>query len=1772
MKMSENGDQGDKAKVVGGGEEARIEAVKKRCSGVKGWLTRATNSLSLLLAQEEPASRLEIVDCLEDFDMRLLAYDEAQAELEYITRKEDLDQIIQEAYDYRCGCKKVRLRAVSRLATLDENLRKEDNASVSANSNSKPDVKLPKLILPEFKGEVVEWQSFWDQFNAVVHQSELPDITKFTYLKSVLKDEALSSIKGLSLTSKNYYSAINILQDRFGRKERIVFSHVQELLSMVSSGKQNSLVNLRKLQDKVLNNVRSLEALEITGQQYGVLLTPIVLSCLPNDFRIEWARNSAGHENDLDWLLKFLDDEIQLRETSATFKNLAKQEVTDEKKKKPTTASALPAITASAFSCSLCDKSNHPTYKCYELTRCNLTERKAKIMRKGLCFKCLAKGHTVSDCVSSKTCSSCGGSHHFVICPKSKKEFVKREPETPKSELNQESAIGNSSLTGTVTLAAKQSEVNVIMQTMSVRVQGSKGSVLANILFDSGSDRSYISRGLVDKVGPTFTGSELVSYATFGSGNASKDEFRSVYSVQLHGTSQGSAAISAIEVPIVCVPLHRKRIPQDILKSFNGIEFVENYSQNETKSVDILIGLDYYWKLVKPDSGVLRKGMVALNTVFGWLLSGSFGNGKSPCSTLSHPLLCIQDSDFRRIWDVNVPADDDSVEHLLDNFKSKIKFKEGRYEVSLPWKLPEKGSRIVDNFDQALRRFNGLKRKLANNTDLQAQYDQVLQEMEDSGFIEEVPVDEVVSQHPVYYLPHRPVVRDSSTSTKVRPVFDASAKSGDISLNDLLETGPNLVPNLVEIIIRFRRWPIALIADIKKAFLQIGVRKEDQDVHRFLWEQNGSLRIMRLVRVPFGNRSSPFILNATIKHHLEQYKPDRVVKELNTNLYVDDLLSGADTEAEAKQMVADACRIMSEAGMTLTKWGSNSSEVVQNSYDLSASEPDSLKVLGLKWLPSEDCFAFEGIPVDQNLVITKRVVLSLIARLFDSMGMITPFSISLKSLFQDLWKLGLDWDTEVPEEYRVKVQGWIEDLSHLKSFRVSRPYTSGPWRNVSDVQLHAFGDASERAFGACVYLVARNSEGHWTSSLVLSKARVAPVKKVTLPRLELLGAVLAIQLVEFVRKALDLDKDSCYCWTDSTIVLNWIQGDAYKWKPFVANRISQIQDLTAPSHWSHCSGSNNPADLVTRGISASDLIESELWLSGPSFLIEGVNLDVDKELSLKDEDSHQIGDEYVSQTLVSASENLSQVVDTERWSTLMKSVRVVGWILRFAFNAKSKPQSRRMGDLSFTELESAKIQLIKIVQAQHFQEEIHALQAGSHVKKGSSLYQLSPFIDDKGLLRVQGRLEFARLTNEEKHPIILPKGHFALLVVRFQHRLLKHAGVKLLLNSLRNTYWILGARYLCKRVKRECISCQKLDAPKSNQIMAPLPEDRVVQSSPFSVSGLDHGGPLYCVDQIGKKFYVLLFTCASTRATHLELVDSLSSETTVLAIRRFIARRGMPRMFMSDNAKGFVAARDTLLKLFGPEGPEWKFIAPRAPWWGGMWERMVGTMKSALKKWVGNRCLTQRELETCLHEIEACLNSRPLSFVGSDLEDGAALTPAHFLLGRAISAKPFLSPDDMCDADHLVQLHSARLCQLDKFWSVWSKEYIRNLPPGRGHLDRGSIQEGSIVLVEDESSKRLQWPLGIVRKVFPGRDKLVRTAEIKTSKGVFIRPIQRLHSLELTAPFTEIEEPPKIGLTDKDVIVNPKSQSDPEPTQVESSVQTRNRYGRIVKKPQRLDL
>ena len=332
--------------------------------------------------------------------------------------------------------------------------------------------------------------------------------------------------------------------------------------------------------------------------------------------------------------------------------------------------------------------------------------------------------------------------------------------------------------------------------------------------------------------------------------------------------------------------------------------------------------------------------------------------------------------------------------------------------------MEAKSSKLKNNENQAKVRLNNLSHKLAKDPKLQNRYDVALTEIETSGIITEVKPEEICVPYPVFYMPHRPVVRESSLTTKVRPVFDASAKGHNgISLNDCMEAGPCLIPSLVEILIRFRRWKVALTSDITKAFLQIQIRREDQDVHRFFWNHNGLVRIMRFLRVPFGNKCSPYLLNATVQHHLASFPLTNTVEELKENLYVDDWLSGADSDYEACQMFSEACEIMKKAGMQLSKWNSNSEKVSdQFSKEISVKheKPDFVKILGMKWLPHNNSFSFDGVGVPSESLTTKRLVLSCIARLFDPLGLLNPFTMVVKILFQKLWRISLDWDEKIP--------------------------------------------------------------------------------------------------------------------------------------------------------------------------------------------------------------------------------------------------------------------------------------------------------------------------------------------------------------------------------------------------------------------------------------------------------------------------------------------------------------------------------------------------------------------------------------------------------------------------------------------------------------------------------------------------------------------------------------------------------------------------------------
>ncbi|XP_077508435.1 uncharacterized protein LOC144119764 [Amblyomma americanum] len=449
----------------------------------------------------------------------------------------------------------------------------------------------------------------------------------------------------------------------------------------------------------------------------------------------------------------------------------------------------------------------------------------------------------------------------------------------------------------------------------------------------------------------------------------------------------------------------------------------------------------------------------------------------------------------------------------------------------------------------------------------------------------------------VYYMPHQPVFRSESTTTRLRVVFDASSHAPDkVSLNDHLEKGPKLIGDLVRILVRFRLHEVALVADIEKAFLQIGVRPEDRDALRFLWYRS----------TPVAQEPLPSVeewIMSTLLHHFDKQKG--ALKEtagiLKDSFYVDDLVTGAKSEHEALKIATEAAGIVRNAGMRLRKWMSNSITVRKalRNEDCGASE-ETQKVLGLHWTPTTDRMGISlaGVLNTISTENTKRGVLQASASVFDPLGLVSPFVIRAKILFQRMWERGIEWDEQLPSDLKAEWTSWCSDLSSLRQLcfpRCTAPNDQLSW------QLHIFCDASPTAYGCCAYLRIGEDSGTVIVNLILAKSRVAPLKALSLPRLELMAAVIGTRMATYRRGAIDHQLNVSFL-TDSMITLHWIRSTAKNWKPFVQNRVTEIQSASNPESWRHYPGSHNPADCLTRGMKAESLCNSKIWWHGPEWL------------------------------------------------------------------------------------------------------------------------------------------------------------------------------------------------------------------------------------------------------------------------------------------------------------------------------------------------------------------------------------------------------------------------------------------------------------------------------------------------------------------------------------------------------------------------------------------
>ena len=1044
---------------------------------------------------------------------------------------------------------------------------------------------------------------------------------------------------------------------------------------------------------------------------------------------------------------------------------------------------------------------------------------------------------------------------------------------------------------------------------------------------------------------------------------------------------------------------------------------------------------------------------------------------------------------------------------------------------------------LPDNRHTCELRLQSLLIKLGKvgNEEMLKSYNDIIKKQIEEGIIEEVNPDHQTDAV-IHYLPHHCVIKKDKQSSAVRIVYDGSAKSSksSLSLNQCLEAGPSLVNNLASVLLRFRMFQIGIVADISKAFLKLLLAKEDRDLTRFLWRENGHMnspiKIYRFMRVPFGLTSSPFLLHATIIHHLRKYEANypEIVPNLLKSFYVDDMLSGAETEEEGVKLANVSDTIMKEANMELHKWNTNTPKILDSCRGLCAGQPREtcIKILGLTWNTNLDQFEFSMqtiIELAERLKPTKLTILKVLQKVYDPLGPLSPYMITVKILFQRLCRLGLPWHELIPEDMMNEWRSWKADLKNMKKFTIPRCVKPSSNPNM---ELVGFCDASKSAYAAVIYIRCSTNTAVNTN-FVIAKSKVAPMKQQTIPRLELLGAVLLTRLFTLVLEFLSQWKFMrCTCYTDSMNVYYWIQGSK-KWNRYISKRIEEINSLSSKLKWQHCDGDDNPADYPTCGMTMDQLCNSKEWLHGPSWLSDPAFTPGSKYI-MPIPTPECLKEEMKTVHTHCAAEvpGLDRLIKIQDYNKLSRLYHVTAYIYMFV---REYVQKKEVSLLEM--LKHAETKWIINEQNKHYGQILPYLRGEIAKPNVSMPKQLDLFITNDGVIRCSGRFKYASLSYKLKYPILLPKeSHLTTLVINDRHRRVKHAGIKSTLAEVREEYWIPRGRRMVQSIIRHCVVCRRFTAkPFQAPGPPPLPALRLSDMPPFTNTGLDFAGPLYCRERGKKrpyKAYTSLYTCASARAVHLELVPNMNSTSVKNSMIRFVSTRGIPHCMISDNAKSFKKTAEDLncritrsptQQFIEDNKITWLFYLEKSPWWGGFIERMVGSVKSVLRKTLYRSFLSYDEMTTLLKQIESILNSRPITQMFDEVDE--PLTPSHLLIGKRSTQLP-TNELYINDTDNR---NKYRERILDLFTQRWRKEYLSQLQDY--HINHQAARDADIVptigeiVIMKEGSPRSTWKLARVLKIYEGNDGKIRSLEVMKSNGMTARrPPQLLIPLECNIP------------------------------------------------------
>ena len=1327
-------------------------------------------------------------------------------------------------------------------------------------------VKMPVVTLPTFNGERAQWERFWSLFNDMVGKREdIPFSYKLSYLHSSLLGEAKHLIDGFPSTEEGYNNAIKFLCETFDNQKLYAYQ-VQNALLYIKSPR-HCYEDLREFRATYQQQLRKLD---IGSQHKDFLeLVKAILTSKVTDETIKEVTTEVGIEYDyvsFDKALKRIISQFEFRR----FRGRTPLEM---KNKRPDRVAVNSTMTNTTF-CAFCTE-RHDSDQC--ATFRTPEERYNQLRNNRRCLKCGKGGHYAREC-RARNCIRCQGGHWHLICNTrfdTNRNYSNRAVDTqtrsgppgrpsgaggstaatsgarPYNGPNQFQARARNSRGPRTDTNVQQINVknvtvseSVALPTGLVDVKGlcpsDKVCLTARAFFDSGSQRSFIHPDLVAELGLPFGPSLPVSVVTFG-GHTSTVQCPTV-TLQLRVGSSQYCRIAFIITDKVGLKV---KVPglEAVARCLerDGYRLDDTYLTDQIENVKILIGADNFNKFI---IGTCKYQAVSLfKTVNGHIISGKITN-QSPSEICTSLLVVSQinikdmeiDSsqvrtaappDLSVLWrleSIGIRVKEELLNHneqdVLLEFCENIQYNQGLYTVALPWKRdPEI---LPTNYHIARGQLASLYSKFVKDGSLHDQFKTILMDYHRRDFIETVDHDPSKG----HFLPYHGVIKESAT-TPVRIVFNASAKSGDkaVSLNDCLETGPNLTEKLVTSLVRFRMEKFALMADISKAFLRIQVRMEDRKFLKFLWiedlEQPHVITTYQFKRVLFGSTSSPFLLQGTLWEHFERHG-GAYRDMLQSAFYVDNFITTTDTEEELFRTKSVTENILHLAGMPLSQWNSNCAP-----FNASLQEEDRdivANVLGMGWNTESDIIFIKRPRLGKFSTVTKRGTLAMVSSIFDPLGLLSPLIMRGKFILRNMWVENCGWDEVLSTDYCNAVNGLVEDFALVEQFKFNRNCVN------QSAELLVYCDASVQAYGAVAYAV----EKGLGSNLVMSKGKLAPLKSRTIVELELLAVTIGCRLASYIM-TLTNKFSNCIIYSDNSCCLAWIESCHSK-SVFVKNRVAEINRLKEAFGLSfkHVRTERNPADLISRGASVQELLSS-CWLGNVPVMTESVVESVQHAMVC---DCYNVVEEVNVCTTVDVSQS---IICIDNFSNLNKLILVITRVFQFI----SKASRGRYGKGNPVHY------LIRVAQQEGYPVVYSMLTtSGKGTLEAQNLIRsLRLYPDSELILRSAGRLQHAR-TYSRADPVLLPKGHHLTeLFARRAHERTFHGGLPATLSHLRRTYWVPQGRQLCKRIVARCVKCRRTSGATFDYPSAPpLPAARVNWTRPFSHAAIDLTGLVRVVD------------------------------------------------------------------------------------------------------------------------------------------------------------------------------------------------------------------------------------------------------------------------------------------------------------------------------------